>query len=281
LLIVNTNRDPKNEKYFIRLLMNIKVAGIVYGFTPGISDAGFFKNLDIPVVVFGEAPDHRDIDIVNLNSVRAGEAIADHLVGLGHRSIAYLTSPVNNVSLSRRQRLEGVSRRLKGIAELLVLTDNNENEAMNANYELDIGESLAERLIKYAEKPVTAIIAANDMIAIGAMRRLKTLGIRIPQDISVCGFDNIIFSEFISPSLTTVDHCTVQRSRLVIDTLDDKITRPAGERQLRTPAPAPGKLGSAAAGAGRRRLTPLLRAGSPSGSPRVGGWRVVRARPDD
>jgi len=181
--------------------------------------------LDIPVVVFGEAPDHRDIDIVNLNSVRAGEAIADHLVGLGHRSIAYLTSPVNNVSLSRRQRLEGVSRRLKGIAELLVLTDNNENEAMNANYELDIGESLAERLIKYAEKPVTAIIAANDMIAIGAMRRLKTLGIRIPQDISVCGFDNIIFSEFISPSLTTVDHCTVQRSRLVIDTLDDKITR--------------------------------------------------------
>jgi LacI family transcriptional regulator len=70
---------------------------------------------------------------------------------------------------------------------------------------------------------VTAIIGVNDMTAIGVVQAIKEKGLRIPEDLSVCGFDNILLSGILSPKLTTIDHHTRHKARLVLDILIDKI----------------------------------------------------------
>jgi LacI family transcriptional regulator len=225
IIIINTNREIANEQYYFKLLINMKIAGIIFGFTPTFSDISKVKVLNIPIVVIGETFEDLGVDIVNFNSVKAGEIVANHLLELGHKEIAFITSPIESISLSRKRRLEGLSRTLRGNANLTVLTDENEFELQNTNYEFEIGFKLSDKLMKYSEKKPTAIVGANDMIAFGIINKLTELKINIPKDVSICAFDNIFFSNIISPPLTTVDHCTDQRCRLAIDLLYDKISK--------------------------------------------------------
>ena len=78
--------------------------------------------------------------------------------------------------------------------------------------------------LKYFRKPdrVTAFIGTNDMVAIGIMDALVKLGYRIPEDYSVCGFDNTLTSSFSGISLTTVDHCMEEKGRSAVDMIRDQ-----------------------------------------------------------
>lgn len=225
LIIINTNRDAKNEEYYFDLLTNIKIAGIIYGFTPTLSDIDSIRSLHIPLIVIGESLAVLNADVISLNSFKSGEIIAKHLYELGHRKIAYITTPTDTISISRKNRLYGIEKFLldKEDTILKVLMDNNEQELPNSNYELEIGYNMINRLI-ISNFDVTAIICTNDMIAYGVIKSLTENNIKIPDEISVCGFDNLLFSSLITPSLTTIDHCTNQRCRLAIDILVDKIT---------------------------------------------------------
>ncbi len=225
LIIINTNRDIENEQYFFKLLVNMKIAGIIFGFTPTFEDINKAKLMGIPIVIIGETTQELGVDLVTLNSVKAGEIVAKHLLSLGHKHIAYISGPIESVSLSRKRRLEGLENSLSDNANLTLHIYENEYELENKNYEMEIGYQLIKKMFQYDVQKPTAIIAANDMIAFGVIKCLSELNLKIPDDISVCGFDNILFSGVINPLLTTVDHCTGQRSRLAIDLLDDKIKK--------------------------------------------------------
>lgn len=225
LITINTSRDIANEQYYFRLLVNMKIAGIIFGFTPTFSDIKKAKLLNIPIAIIGETEDELGVDIVTLNSIKAGEIVAQHLVELGHKKVAFISGPIESVSLSRKRRLEGLKAGFNNKSVLDIYTDSNEREIENKNYEIEIGYNLTIKMMKYSSSSPTAIIAANDMIAFGVIKCLCEMKFKIPCDISVCGFDNILFSSTIQPTLTTVDHCTDQRCRLAIDLLDDKITK--------------------------------------------------------
>lgn len=223
IIIVNTNRDSKNEQDYYKFLINMKIAGIIYGFTPSLSDIIRAKGLNIPLVVIGETDEDFETDIVTLNSYKAGELLAAHLLELNHKRISFITSPIEGSSLSRKRRLQGLSSGLRGYAELDVITDHQEYEYDDANYEIELGYNETVKLFKYGKQKPTAVVGANDMIAIGVIKALNELNISLPGEVSVAGFDNIPISELISPALTTVEHCTAQRAKLAIDLLHDKI----------------------------------------------------------
>lgn len=136
----------------------------------------------------------------------AGSMAARHLVKLGHRKIAFLTTPLTKTS--RRDTLTGIESVLKN-AGLKFSSDDvyvaaSEGESSTGVYEFEMGRQLAERMLR-TKKPYTAVIAINDITAFGAIQTLTQRGYSVPNDISVIGFDNIMYSEMISPPLTTVE----------------------------------------------------------------------------
>lgn len=138
-------------------------------------------------------------------AVDRGKAMAllvDHLYHLGHRKFAALgvdpDIPYGNVRVSAlqeafRQHARSWSRHVKTFLD-----------ASRAHLDFEYGEQLAERFI-HSHWPATALIALNDRIAFGAMRRLQQSGYAIPRDVSVVGYDNIELAAYCTPSLTTID----------------------------------------------------------------------------
>jgi DNA-binding LacI/PurR family transcriptional regulator len=130
------------------------------------------------------------------DDVNATRALTRHLLALGHRRIAFGGN--QRGGLLHRQRREGVVLELKGAG----LELQKEYDLSAPNGQMSSGALLAKELLHLPERP-TAIICFNDMQAIGVMQTLQQANVRIPEDISVAGFDDIPLAEFLFPALTT------------------------------------------------------------------------------
>jgi LacI family transcriptional regulator len=120
-------------------------------------------------------------------------------------------------SRSRRKRLSGVEEVVKRNGseyELVVKTAEYEKEFSDSAYETEVGYELTKQLFK--KHQVTAIIWVNDMLAYGAIRAIGDIGLSVPDDISVCGFDNLYLSHIVNPGITTVDHLISQRCQSAV-----------------------------------------------------------------
>lgn len=224
LLILNTNRNRKDELYYLNLLYSSKnITGIIYGFTPSISDFSKVSARNIPLVVLGEMDNPTNISLISLDSRKSGEMVANYLLNLNHKNIVYISSPTQSISLSRARRLNGIEHAMNDKGNLTVLCGNNETEFDNPNYEVSIGYNLTKEYFRQSNMSATAFVGANDMVAFGIIKALNELHVQIPQQASVCGFDNILFSGLTNPSLTTIDHCTYSLCSMAVDVLDNKI----------------------------------------------------------
>ena len=227
LIVINTNRSVSDEQYYLKLLSSAnsksQIAGIIYGFTPSILDVPQSVIENIPLVVIGEMTNHPNISLVSLDSLVSGSMVADYLLNLNHTDIVFITSPTQSISLSRERRLNGIERAIEGKGILTVLRGSKESEFDTANYEIEIGYQLTMDYFKRKKTTATAFIGANDMIVFGIIKALNEMRIAIPEQVSVCGFDNILFSSLTNPSLTTVDHCTYWRCGMAVDILVNEI----------------------------------------------------------
>ncbi len=126
---------------------------------------------------------------------RAMQRVVEYLFNMGHRSMAYVGHHSALGPLGERNRafLDAVSQQQGRIEHRMVATEDSLNGGREAVRELFAG----------GMRP-TAIVCVNDFMAVGVLRELRELGLRVPADVSVTGFDNITLSEMLSPSLTTV-----------------------------------------------------------------------------
>jgi DNA-binding LacI/PurR family transcriptional regulator len=151
----------------------------------------------IPVVLLGHsAPFCEGFVHVETDDVNASASVTRHLLDLGHRRIAFLAGPMN--SPWALERLEGYRRAHRDLGIPM-----DDHLVFNAGSTVEEGASAVLQLIQ--ENPgATAIQAVNDLVAIGAADALLNQGVRIPQDLSVAGFGNVLVSEFFRVPLTTV-----------------------------------------------------------------------------
>lgn len=224
ILLCDTHRKTENEIFYLNLLAQKSVDGIIYLFAPSIPEELRDLSNRLPIVIIGDRDDNKELDTISLNSFKAGQFVARHLIELGHEHIAFISGSLTSTSLSKKKRLDGILHEMKkhNLDKFLITKeDGNEREIYDSTYEIEIGTSLTEELFK--TNKVTAIIGANDMTAFGAMTAIQKLGLKIPDDISICGFDNIFLSKMVVPNLTTIDHYIPQRARLAMDVLLDKL----------------------------------------------------------
>lgn len=139
-----------------------------------------------------------DYIIVNSDNYNGGYIATKHLIECGHREIAHICGDLGK--FSGFKRLEGYKKAMK--EEGLPI---RKEYIVNGDFTEDSGFNCANQLLKGKVKNhITGIFSSNDTMAIGAMKALKEMGIRIPNDISIVGYDDIRIASYISPSLTTI-----------------------------------------------------------------------------
>jgi DNA-binding LacI/PurR family transcriptional regulator len=208
-----------SEAEYVEMLLDQHVSGMVFA-------GGSFAELDsphdhyrlllersLPVVLVNAAVDDLPFPRVCTDDVVAIEQALSHLVSLGHREIGLVLGPEAHMpSRLKRAAFESLGRSL-GIE-----IDPDRIEA--AAFSLEAGHAAATRLV---QKGVTAIICASDPLALGAIRAIRRLGHRVPEDISVVGFDDSAFMMCTDPPLTTVRQPIEAMGRAAVSILVGRI----------------------------------------------------------
>lgn len=199
VLLANTHDDPKAECKQVQSLLGHVPAGIVIAPVSGSLVGGILPDGLVSVTIDRPLTGH---SLVAVDNFEGGRLAASHLLELGHRRIGYISGPsTTDVSIQRLngfryQIQEVLSNRSQGAVELTVL---------EGNFDYKSGEALGRRLLNGdADVRPTAIATANDQQAIGLLRASRDLGIRVPEDLSIVGFDDIPLASLVLPRLTTV-----------------------------------------------------------------------------
>jgi LacI family transcriptional regulator, galactose operon repressor len=212
-LICSSEEDTLKEAAYIDILLRQRVDGVVLVPT-GRSAENVNRMLQarIPVVLID-----RDLPGLPINRVLTdnhGGAYAgiQHLLGLGHRQIALIGGPPHSQAM--QARTEGAAQAFQ---EAGIEIDPN-MVVIDSRYEFDIGYRAAIRLMKYAQPP-TAIFALTDVIAVGVLHAAAELGLRLPDDLSVMGFDDIPLAAYVIPELTTVAQPIYEMGQTAVEIL--------------------------------------------------------------
>lgn len=226
VMYCNTDESEKEEAQYVLMLIERQVDGVLL--VPARSSGTSFRLLHahrIPVVVLDRRVAARRVDCVRTDSEAGAHALTRHLLALGHRRIAVLTGR-RTISTSV-ERVAGCRRAMEeaGLAlddELVRyggFTFGNPNQAD--------GYRMVQELLASASPRPTAIFAANNFIAFGAIRALHETGLRVPEDMSVVAFDDLPSEWVMEPILTVAAQPAYEIGRRAATMLLDRL---AGER---------------------------------------------------
>lgn len=201
VLLMHSHNDPPREEQCIRRLLSRRVDGLFISPASRMeSSAKVFEELrgsGMPVVILGSrAKFCAGFPCVESDDLAAAASVTRHLIELGHRRIAFFAGP--QVSPWAQDRLAGYKKALRE-AKL----ELDDRLVFQAGATIEEGEKAAAQFSNEATD-ATAIQAVNDLVAIGAGSLLLRQGVRIPQDLSLAGFGNVLISEHFRVPLTTV-----------------------------------------------------------------------------
>nr|BBH87149.1 LacI family transcriptional regulator [Thermosporothrix sp. COM3] len=226
-VITNTYEDEHLGQELLEDLAARRVDGII-ALPGGLSLAAIQSMLKsgLPVICCLWEEEGQNIPSgVGLDFKRGGQLVARHLLELGHRRLSIIVDTRPDGSLDHHLRFSGFTETLQDAGCPL-----EPQFIAHGDSSLESGEAAAHQLLTQPERP-TALFATNDLMAMGAINAAWKLGLRVPHDLSVVGFDNIALSPFMAPPLTTVN---VDRDRLVTLALNLLLGRIEG-KQLETP----------------------------------------------
>ena len=175
----------------------------------------FAEKIGVPFVLFGKT--ERDFDCIDIDNEKGAYLMTEHIISKGHRSIGFLMLNVNQ--RYAYERLDGYRHALEdnGLTfdnKLLRYADLTEQDAFEKACEL------------FTVGKATALFCCNDLLAVGAFRAAEKLGLRIPQDVSVTGFDGLIFELIPKVPLTTVRQPVYEAGRALAARLLDRLRDP-------------------------------------------------------
>ncbi len=229
LMLFNTNYDAGRAADYVRRLIELKVAGVALmtaELDPALIDELARREVRVVFNDIGIVSQYMS-NIVLDYSAGIEEAVG-HLVSLGHTRIAHIagSSQIRSGVIRREAFVTAMQRFLPDSKEILVF---------EGDFRFESGRLAATNILKMSELP-TALVVANDMMALGAMQELKQAGLSIPNDISIIGFDDIAFASLADPPLTTVCSPRLEIGRRAIEVLIKtiKIPNQSGE-EVRIP----------------------------------------------
>lgn len=224
VLMGNTENDSDREVEYFDMLRDGHADGMILMTGKLPEREGFLASIaDAPIVVALEAIENAGFPHVLIDNEGAAQNAVEHLIGLGHRRIAHISGPVPEImSIHRR---DGYRKALAAAG--LPIPDGYEPVG---DYLLHTGQRLCQALFELPEPP-TAIFVANDEMAFGVIHQLRKLGLDVPGDVSVVGFDDLFLSEAFYPPLTTVSQPRTEIGRAAMTMLLDMLSGGLTPRQ--------------------------------------------------
>ncbi len=198
ILVSNIAEDPEKELRYLKLFKGMRVAGIIVMHEPTTAAIRrYAASIGIPLVVSSARPAGLSEPSVNIDDETAAYDAASYLAGLGHRAIALIGGDCERLTTAR-MRYDGYRRALaeKGIEADPALVKVGDFKTQD-------GYMLMGELLRTSPRP-SAVFALSDDMAAGAMNRVMDEGLRVPEDISIMGFDDSALASMTRPALTTV-----------------------------------------------------------------------------
>jgi DNA-binding LacI/PurR family transcriptional regulator len=223
ILLTSTVHDPKRMESSVRRMIERRVEGVAI-LTFGMEDAllDHLRFRKVPLVFVDVGPDAPGIVNVRINYLNGIRQAVQHLAALRHTRIAFIAGPSNLKSAMARKMAFKTSMTEIGLSSDLIV---------EGNHRMDGGMRALVEFEKLGNRP-TAVLCSNDMTAIGVMREAYDQNIKIPNDLSVIGFDDIRLAEFTIPPLTTVQMSQRELAKIAFQALLQEVQResPSNER---------------------------------------------------
>lgn len=221
-ILFGNARSPEDEERLVQLLLEKKVDGIIFLSISAYIENDFLGNLSPstpPIVLVNRATNFKRYDQINWDNKSGVVEAVDYLVSLGHRRIAHLQGPLNRQSTF--ERLEGYRQ---GLEKNQIPYNDAYVQSGDYTGSVEGWRQSTEQLLSLPVPP-TAILAADDTVAASAMRTVFRAGLRVPEDISVIGIDDLPnFCEHQNPPLTTVQLPMMEASKRAIQMLLEHLT---------------------------------------------------------
>ena len=197
VLIANTDYNAERMEHCVSRMLQRKVDGVAI-MTSEMDDRLIenFSRRNVPLIFLDTIATRPGINTIRIDYDAGVQIAVEHLTGLGHRSIGFISGPLWLASARTRHRAftEGLGRHDLAIRDRLM---------QEGNHRVDGGHAAMQRILGSGAPP-TAIVASNDLTAIGALGAIYEAGLRVPDDISVIGYDDILLSAYTRPALTTL-----------------------------------------------------------------------------
>ena len=211
LILGNTYGNIEEEKNILEMMQRERVAGIIVATCEGEDDIPLYpvfrrliKN-GFPIVFMGKKKDGLPVDVVTVDNFIGAFKMTDYLLKIGKKKIGFIAG---------KKSLRATEERLAGYIEAHKkrgVIPPPEAVICEGEYTIEFGKKWTEKIIK---EKVDAIFCGNDLMAIGAIKKLEEIGKKVPQDIAVAGFDDIFLATLIKPKLTTV-HQPLEKIALI------------------------------------------------------------------
>ena len=219
LFLLNTNYETDRTIEYVQRLIQMKVAGIILmiaEFDEALVAEAKRKKTSIVFHDLGVVGEK--MSKVTLDYVVGVEEAVQHLVSLGHKKIVHIAGAheIHSAGVRRKAFLDAMQRQLP---------NEPPPKIYEGDFRIEGGRLAASQVLAQKTLP-TAVVVANDLMALGAMQEFKAAGLHIPQDISIVGFDDIAFASLSEPSLTTVCSPRVEIGRRAVEALLLTVDKP-------------------------------------------------------
>lgn len=234
LIFCNTMHDPEREQSFLRQLYERQVKGVILSSVDTDTETvRKYIRMGMRFVFLDQLLEGVECPGINYDSQSGARMAVEHLLALGHKKIAFATTSL--VRFTRTEIFKGYQDALlsAGIPyDPALLYERSISKAgRGSDYELNIGRQIAREFLDRG-CPATAILCVNDMVAIGLIQTLVQKGVRVPEQVSVIGFDDIPIAEAYLPALTTVHYPAQEIGRLAGIMLLDSMNSEGSQTEL-------------------------------------------------
>ncbi|TOF35011.1 transcriptional repressor PurR [Vibrio parahaemolyticus] len=226
LILCNTEGDNERMRQSINTLLQKRVDGLILmcSSLEGERIDVFERYPDIPVVVMDWGPMLFTSDKIQDNSLRGGYLAAKYLIDCGHTEIGCITGPL--IKHQAQMRYEGYKRAMNEAG-----LEFNANWIIESDFECEGGYQALKKMAERGTLP-SSIFVSNDMMAMGVINAANELGIKVPDDLSIIGYDDIHIAKFMSPSLTTIHQPKYRLGQAAVETLVRRLDDKSNEAQV-------------------------------------------------
>jgi len=212
IILCNSDEKLEKERTYLKILKEKRVDGLILS-SVHIKDKSIFRleKIKYPYILVSRDIAGLDKNCIIVNDIAGGTMATEHLIKLGHRRIAHITGPLKVKSAINR--LEGYRIALKKNH-----IEYKEELVEEGDFRIAGGYKAMKKLLKLSELP-TAIFAANDLVAMGAMQAIQQKKYHIPEDFCIIGFDDIKLASFVYPTLSTIRQPMLEMGALAVKIL--------------------------------------------------------------